>query len=71
MLEGNDPQWSDATRRHLHAADDAIQCVSKASGIDGADAAVARAIGDAVVGCIAAVCSALSDIAAAIRDRPA
>lgn len=73
MLEGNDLLWSDATRKHLHAADDALQRVAKSfESDDDAEAAVMVAVlGDAVLGVAAALCSSIADVASVLRDRPA
>lgn len=73
MALSNDTQWSAATGSNLHDADEALERLERHL-IDQAEdeetARVVRDVGAVFVGCAAAVCSAVADLAAAVRDRP-
>lgn len=73
MAVDNDPAWAPMTREALHKADAAVDRIAVAftEDDDAEAAAVARDIGQVVIGVVSALCSAVADLAAAIRDRPA
>lgn len=68
----HDDAWSGKTSANLTAADGAVGRVVTAFRDDGDEdgAKVAADIGGVVVCCVAALCSAIADVALAIRDRP-
>lgn len=71
-LAYDDIHWSAETAGSLRAADAAIERIATAfeEEQDEQGARIARDVGAVVVGCVAAVCSAIADLTFAIRDRP-
>lgn len=62
------PLWSPATRDALRKADAAIDRIAGA--LDEPDeASVVRDVGEVLIGCVAAVCSEIASLTAAIEEH--